>query len=90
MSYKPGVPGVVRLAVDTPMLMGCDAFGPGRSLAQWRHDNTEKQLCEISSGPLGGLQLLAVRRRGGTSLFAFTRSYLAHDPGFRATVKQAG
>lgn len=88
-SYKPGVLGAVRLAVDIPMLMGCDALGPGRTLAQWRQGKAEKQLCEISSGPLGGLQLLAVRTRLGTSLFAFTPSYLAQDPAFRATVSQA-
>jgi hypothetical protein len=88
-SYKPGVLGAVRLAVDIPVLMGCDALGPSRTLAQWRHGKTEKQLCEISSGTLGGLQLLAVRSRLGTSLFAFTPSYLAHDPGFRATASQA-
>lgn len=86
VSYKPGVVGAVRLATSVPLLVGCDALAPSRTLAQWRQGQTQKQLCEIASGALGGLQLLAVRGRLGTTLFAFTPSYPAHDAAFRASL----
>ena len=84
-SYRPSAPGAIRFAVTVPFLLGCDALAPSRTLTQWRRNESENQLCEISSGTLGGLNLLAVRSRHGTSLFAFTPSYLNEDPAFRAT-----
>lgn len=88
ISYKQGTPGAVRLLTTVQLLVDCQMLVPSRTLAQWRQGESEKQLCEISAGPLGGFQPLAVRSRLGTSLFAFTPQYLAHDAAFRATVTQ--
>jgi hypothetical protein len=84
VSYKPGVVGAVRMTASLPLLVGCNVVVPSSTLAQWRDGETERQLCEITSGALRGLRLLAVRGRLGTSLFVFTPSYPAYDAGFRA------
>jgi hypothetical protein len=87
-SYKPGAPGAVRLAVTVSFLVDCNALAPSRTLAQWRQAQSAKQLCEISSGPLKGLQLLAVRSQHGTSLFAYSAAYPARDAAFAATLER--
>lgn len=89
-SYKPGVPGAVRLSVTVSYLVGCDALAPSRTLAQWQQGRSQKQLCEISSGNLGGMRLLAVRLGVGTSLFVFTPSYTAQDEVFRSAASPNG
>jgi hypothetical protein len=83
-SYKPGAPAALRLAVTVQLLVGCRDLAPSHTLAAWRRGESEKELCEIANGPLGGLRLLAVRSRLSTSLFLFTPAYPAQDPAFRA------